>query len=856
MLLRKKMLLGAALLAVVPVVITGGLVAWIANSIGKASVETQEKAQLTSLRDSRKQQIEDYFRQISRQSQSYANDKMIIDAMQEFRLAFSDLLEQSVPKRQAQATTLGEYRASLSDYYADDFSHEFDKRNPSASPDMSEYARKLGEDAVALQYNYIALNENPVDYKDEMEAAQDNSDYTRVHRKYHRFIRDFMSKFGYYDVYLVDTSSGEIVYSVSKKIDLGTSLIDGPFAKSGIGAAFRAANEASAMDAVVFEDFSPYLPLYNDQAGFVASPIYNGKKKIGVLVFQMPTDRINDIMTNEGSWDLAGLGDSGEIYLLAGDFTARNDRRLLLQNKDAYLADLKKGGTDAATLATIAKKQTSIGSHKVENTAAHAAIDGVYGVSVIKDYRGVEVLSAYAPLEVAGLKWGILAQIDTLEAYAPVRALTLGIVKGAVPTALIVLLLGLGLGWLFVGGVFRPIRKLGDTVDEISRGNFTARARLDTGDEMETLGNALDHLLDERLTQLARAEQENELLNNSVIELLKATALLSKRDLTVHVPVTEDITGPVADAINLMASETAKVLIEVRAIAEQVELASNKVKRQGDSVSSMAASERMEVERALAELTTAAEAMAGIAAVARTCDDIAARATSTTQTALQTVTSTVDGMNNIRETINETEKRIKRLGERSQEINGIVGIINNIAERTHVLALNASMQAAAAGDAGRGFAVVAEEVQRLAESSRSATSQISSLVNNIQVETADAMMTMNKTISQVVAESELAERAGQQMQETQQTTASLVNAVKRIAEDSQQQALVSVELKERGQKIHHSTGETNRELEGQRVETEQLVLFSQRLTESVRVFKLPTDGETRTDTVVKLRKHV
>jgi methyl-accepting chemotaxis protein len=145
-------------------------------------------------------------------------------------------------------------------------------------------------------------------------------------------------------------------------------------------------------------------------------------------------------------------------------------------------------------------------------------------------------------------------------------------------------------------------------------------------------------------------------------------------------------------------------------------------------------------------------------------------------------------------------------------------------------------------------------VQRLAESSRNATSQISSLVNNIQVETADTMMTMNKTITRVVAESELAERAGQQMQETQQTTESLVNAVKRIAEDSQQQARISIELKDRGQKIHHSTEETNRELEGQRLETEQLVHFSQRLTESVRIFKLPGDGDSKSEPV-KLRKH-
>jgi methyl-accepting chemotaxis protein len=197
-------------------------------------------------------------------------------------------------------------------------------------------------------------------------------------------------------------------------------------------------------------------------------------------------------------------------------------------------------------------------------------------------------------------------------------------------------------------------------------------------------------------------------------------------------------------------------------------------------------------------------------------------------------------MSEIRETIHETEKRIKRLGERSQEISGIVDIINNIAERTHVLALNASMQAAAAGEAGRGFSVVADEVQRLAESSRNATSQISALVKNIQVETNDTIATMDKTIEQVVDGSRLAERAGEQMKDTQDTTANLVKVVEQIAMASQQQARISNELREHALSIQSSSEETGRQLEEQVEETDRLVEYARQLIESVRVFTLPT----------------
>ncbi len=200
---------------------------------------------------------------------------------------------------------------------------------------------------------------------------------------------------------------------------------------------------------------------------------------------------------------------------------------------------------------------------------------------------------------------------------------------------------------------------------------------------------------------------------------------------------------------------------------------------------------------------------------------------------------TVKGMESIRETIAETEKRIKRLGERSQEISGIVNLINTISERTHVLALNASMQAAVAGEAGRGFAVVAEEVQRLAESSRNATQQIATLVNNIQLETNETISTVNRTIGQVVQGSEQAQRAGEQMRRTQEITGQLVAQVKRISDASDLQKTMSANLLGSVQRIGESTARTAQQIDAQNVDTASLLQSARRLVESVNVFKLP-----------------
>ncbi|NIR32771.1 MAG: HAMP domain-containing protein [Gammaproteobacteria bacterium] len=405
------------------------------------------------------------------------------------------------------------------------------------------------------------------------------------------------------------------------------------------------------------------------------------------------------------------------------------------------------------------------------------------------------------------------------------------------------ILLAAFLGFATYYSITNPVHHVAETVARVSEGDYEARSRLDGSDEIATLGNALDTMLDERVASLAKAEAENEKLNNAVLNLLQAVYKLSQRDLTVRLEVTEDVTGPVADSLNLLTNETARVLHGVLDISQGVAEASNRVKSQSDSVIAVATEELKEVEQTASQLAAASEQMLRIAKLAHACNEAADQALKSTETAQGTVLDTVSGITTIRDTIRETEKRIKRLGERSQEISGVVNLINSIAERTHILALNASMHAASAGEAGRGFAVVADEVQRLAENARNATSEIASLVNNIQVETADTVSTMNEAITQVVQGTQLAERAGTNMDETQKSTAKLVAMVQQIAKSSREQARSSNELRNRAEEIEKSTRGTNQQLLEQTQYTDQLVEFSEKLLKAVSVFALPQRNE-------------
>ncbi len=417
---------------------------------------------------------------------------------------------------------------------------------------------------------------------------------------------------------------------------------------------------------------------------------------------------------------------------------------------------------------------------------------------------------------------------------ASLRVRDLGI--AALVTAFIIVLLFANFVYK---GITNPLNQMLRAIAKVNDGAYEVRVNLRTKDEFNSISRAFDKLLDDRIATLSEAASENERLNNSVIGLFTAMGALAEKDLTIRAPVTEDIIGTLGDAINQLTDVTATVLHHVTRIAGVVEHASERMKQQSDVVNDMAKEEDVIVVRLISNLETAMASIGEVAIFARDSSRAAAEATESTESAMQTVQATLSGMSLIRETISEMEKRIKRLGERSQEISQIVNLINTISERTHVLSLNAAMQAAMAGEAGRGFAVVAEEVQRLAENSRQATGQIANLVQNIQVETNDTISTVNKTIDQVVKESELAHNAGERMKETHEATARLVRLVATIASSSAEQTRIAESLRSAADEITQFTAKTAEQLEAQNQSAASLVSASKKLMESVSVFKLP-----------------
>lgn len=394
------------------------------------------------------------------------------------------------------------------------------------------------------------------------------------------------------------------------------------------------------------------------------------------------------------------------------------------------------------------------------------------------------------------------------------------------------------IGYLVFRSISRQTRSLTSTIAELNSGNKKARTLIQGDHELAQLGNALNQLLDEQEHTEKYIKDENDTLNDSVFALLESVADLSERNLMVRATVTEDATGPLADAINQLASDTTDVLKKVKYIAESVESTSQTVDQRTLTVKRLAESERTEALATSTAVNDLIERLNHIADSSKSANTMAEETSQTTEKAYHSVSKTLDSMTTIRGTVQETGKRIKRLGERSQEITHIIDLINTITERTTILALNASMQALSAGEAGKGFSVIAEEIQRLAESSRESTDQIANLIKNIQQETRTTMSTMDHTIEQVVSGSSLAEEASSQMQLTLDATNKLTQSVESIAQASQEQVGISHDLYIRSTERLKTTQSTGQEMESLSNLTKNMVSDAQNLVHSVNVFTL------------------
>jgi twitching motility protein PilJ len=334
------------------------------------------------------------------------------------------------------------------------------------------------------------------------------------------------------------------------------------------------------------------------------------------------------------------------------------------------------------------------------------------------------------------------------------------------------------------------------------------------------------------------AERTNKGNQEAILRLMNEMGSLADGDLTVQATVTEDITGAIADSVNYTIEELRVLVGRINSASAQVTSATESA--QATSVKLLQAAEKQskEIQDTSASVLKMARAINEVSSNASKSVSVARQSLSAAQKGQEAVSNSISGMNEIREQIQETSKRIKRLGESSQEIGEIVELISDITEQTNVLALNAAIQAASAGEAGRGFTVVAEEVQRLAERSGEATKQIGAIVKTIQTDTSDAVAAMEKSTQGVVEGAKLSDNAGQALSEIGEVSRRLAQLIEEISVTAQSQAQAAGVVATNMQDILNVTKQTTEGTKQTAVSIGQLAKLAQELKGSVANFKI------------------
>ncbi len=654
-------------LTVVGLLILGVSVSMIAINKSSAALIQARMEQLSSVAEAKSEALVEFTMFLKGLIVSTANDINTVQTLWGLNDAF-EALEDETGLDEDSVTS------KLTKHYESDYLNKinFDFPNTQARQSTASYLPKDLNGKIAQEL-YIVENENPVGKKDLLHQNKlYKDDYSKQHALYHRKFKAILEEFGLYDIFLVN-ADGEVVYSVLKEKDYATNLLRGPYKNSGLARAYSKAMKLKSGE-VAFDDFAPFAPSYNVPASFIATPLYFHEDLEGAIIFQLPIRALNDAMSFHGEYEKAGLGTSGEAFLIGQDKMMRTDSRFINQIQDT----------------NVQKFKTTIGIFKVDTEATRAVLSGKSGSVMATDYRGVDILNSYAPVNFFGSQWGVVVKMDRDEALQSVvdtREIITIIAFSII--AILILIMVIAIQKL----VINKLSLLQNAAYDLAKGegDLTSSIQVAPGDEMHEVSSNINAFIEKVRGTVDKAKQMSQ-ENASIADNLSDTSQLIEKKALQEASIVEDVTkeGLQLQSVLEIAIEDAKtVKREIDETGKQLLRANNSIKELASEVYS-----RSQVEGEMAD-------------------------------------------------------KLQQLTQDTQQVKGVLEVIGDIADQTNLLALNAAIEAARAGEHGRGFAVVADEVRKLAERTQKSLSEINATISVIVQSVEDTSQQMSENAQKI-----------------------------------------------------------------------------------------------------------
>ncbi|MDF1882701.1 methyl-accepting chemotaxis protein [Sulfurimonas sp. SAG-AH-194-C21] len=650
--------------------ILGFGVAYAVSQSAKNEILNTRMEQMSSIKMSKIQHIEDYFEEMKYILNSQATNSNTVQLLWNYDEALENLEELEIDRDEIKNALLAYYKNS---YLAN---NNYDLIGAPSKRELSQYLPK-SEKALLLQYLYIIKNPNPYNKKELHKMDREHkTEYSELHVQQHPIMSAILKEFGRNDLYLVN-AGGDIVYSVLKNADIGTNLLEGVYSNTGLSRAFKKTQKAQRGQAI-FEDFSIYEPSYNKEIAFIGMPIYFGDDNEGSIIFQLPKKKINQIMNFNNQVDKVGLGKSGEAFLVGTDLTMRNDSRFLNKIKELDIA--------------TKKAKTTIGNYKVATTAVKDALNGNSKTSLGLDYLGNSVILSYAPVKVYNEKWAMIVKIDEDEALASANENFITALIGTAVFIAFIILISLLIIKIIIINKLETLQKATHDLAK-GEGDLTKRIEVTKGDEISVVAQNINEFIEKvRVTVSEATSTSNS--NTQIASTLSRASVDMKAKAQDESRIVHEVARDGQELQNILSIS----IEQAKETKENIDSTGNTLKNVNQQVINLA----NEIEE-------------------RSHDEL------------------------------ELSQKLVDLSSETAAVKDVLEVISDIADQTNLLALNAAIEAARAGEHGRGFAVVADEVRKLAERTQKSLSEINTTISVITQSVNDASEHMSTNAKAIEA---------------------------------------------------------------------------------------------------------